>query len=124
MNRYEAIQEFFETLGIAVYPDSSVPAQAPYPRLTYSQVDGDFLSGEIAMSVDVWFYTESEATVNAFTSKMADAIGFGGKLVGFDDGLIWLKKGSPWCQNVPDDSGDDKVKHRYLNVTLEYITMN
>lgn len=123
MNRYEAIQKFFEGFNVPAYAESAVPAQAKFPYLTYNLVDGDFMSGEVAMNVNLWFYTDSEAKPNALAAELARAIGYGGRLLTFEGGAVWLKKGSPWCQNVPDDSGDEKVKHRYLNVDLEFLTM-
>lgn len=123
MNRYQAIQSFFSGFGIPAYAESAVPAQADYPYLTYRMVDGDFLSGVVPMEVDLWYYTDSESKPNSKVSEIAQAIGFGGKMLIFDDGAICLRKGSPWAQSVPDDAGDEKVKHRYLNVDVEYISM-
>ena len=74
-------------------------------------------------TVNLWYYTTQEAEPNAKAQEISDAIGLGGVFVPCDDGAIWIKRGSPWCQNVRDDS-DTNIKRRYLNITVEYITAN
>lgn len=38
-----------------------------------------------------------------------------------DEGYIWVKTGSPWCQSLTDDT-DKAIKRRYINITLEFLT--
>lgn len=121
MNKYEALYQFFSQFGIPAYVASSVPPEADCPYLTYAPIDGDFMSGEMSMEVNLWFRTDSEAEPNQKVFEIAKAIGFGGTCVGFDEGKIWIKKGNPWAQSVPDE--DIRIKRRYLNVDLEYISM-
>lgn len=124
MNKYEALYEFMSSFGIPAYVSTSVPPEAEYPYLTYEVVDGDLMSGEVPVAVNLWYYTESEAEPNQKVSEIAQAIGYGGKCLGYDEGFMWLKKGNPWAQSIPDDSGDIRIKRRYLNVDIEYIAMS
>lgn len=117
-----ALQDFFSRFTTA-YAASSVPEDAVFPYLTYELVTSDWYGGENAMVVNLWFYTESEAIPNAKAQQIADAIGPGGVMLPCQGGSIWLKRGSPWCQSLPDDTAPG-IKRRYLNVTAEYITMN
>ena len=80
-------------------------------------------SGEIALTVNLWYYTESEAMPNAKAQEISDAIGMGGCMVAYDGGAMWIKRGSPWCQNIADES-DKNIKRRYLNITVEYLSQN
>lgn len=123
MNRYQAIQQFLESFDIPAYVESSVPSEAEYPYLTYTLPENDNMGGEVSMNVNVWYYTDTETKPNQKVFEIAKAIGYGGKLITFDDGAVWLKKGSPWVQNIPSES-NNKIKHRYLNVDLEYLVMN
>lgn len=123
MNKAQAIYKFFSGFEIPAYAATSVPAQAEFPYLTYELVDGDFASGETTMTVHVWYYTDSEAAPNQKVFEIAQAIGYGGRLLKYDGGAAWIKKGSPWAQSVPDQD-NEKVKHRYLNVDVEYMSMN
>lgn len=122
MTKAQALQTWFEQF-LPAYPTSNVPEDAVFPWLTYELITGAFDSGEIAMTVNLWFHTESEAVPNAKAQEIADAIGMGGTVIPCDGGYIWLKRGSPWCQNIADES-DNNIKRRYLNVTAEYLTTN
>jgi len=60
---------------------------------------------------------------DAKAQEIADAIGMGGVFVSCDEGAIWLKRGTPWCQAIKDDT-EPNIKRRYLNITAEFITPN
>lgn len=122
MNKYEAMYQFFSGFGIPAYVETSVPPEADYPYLTYAPIDGDYMSGEASMLVNLWYWTDSEAEPNEKVREIAEAIGFGGTCVGFDGGMMWLKKGNPWAQSLADE--DPMIKRRYLNVDVEYISMS
>lgn len=123
MNKYQAIYQFWNSFGIPAFAVSAVPAQEKFPYITYTLSEGDFMSGETSMTVDVYYRTDTETEPNQKVFEIAKEIGYGGKILPYDGGAIWVKKGSPWCQSVHDED-DEKVKHRYLNVDLEYITMD
>ncbi len=108
---------------LSAYPASNVPDDAEFPRLTYDFVNGAWDSGEIGLTVNLWYYTEGEAVPNAKAQEIADAIGMGGVIVPYDGGAIWIKRGSPWCQNIADES-DKNIKRRYINITVEYLSLN
>lgn len=123
-----ALYRFFSGFGIPAYVSTSVPDDATFPRLTYEPVFGAFdftrtTSGEMAMSVNLWYRTESEAIPNSKAEEISEAIGMGGKMLSCDGGFIWLKRGSPFCQPMAD-ADDPAVKRRYINITIEYLTAN
>lgn len=120
MTKDKALYAWFSQFMTA-YPETSVPEDAEFPWLTYELVSGALDSGEIGITVNLWYYSEKEAEPNAKAQEIADAIGMGGVLIPCDGGAIWIKRGTPWCQNIRDDS-DGNIKRRYLNITLEYLT--
>lgn len=120
MTKAAALQAFFSKF-LTAYPDSSVPQEAEYPWLTYTLVTDSFGGGDVSITVNLWYYTTSEATPNAKAEEISKAIGRGGVLLPCDGGAIWLKRGSPWCQALKTES-DTLVKRRYLNVTAEFLT--
>lgn len=115
--REAAIYEFFSSFGIPAYASSATPAQAVMPYITYDLVIGDFYY-EVAMNANVWYKTDSEAEPNKKIREIESELK-GGKLLTYDGGAVWVKKGSPWCTSVKDE--DNTVKRRYLNFDLEYI---
>ena len=122
MTKAQALQAWFEQF-LPAYPTSNVPNDAVFPWLTYELITGSWESGEIGLTVNLWFYTESEAIPNKKAQDIADVIGMGGCMVVYDNGALWLKRGSPWCQNIADES-DSNIKRRYLNITVEYLSQN
>ena len=122
MTKGAALQAFFSQFMDA-YAASAVPDDVTFPYLTYELITSSWDGGEVGLTVNLWFYTTSEAVPNAKAQELSDAIGYGGVTLPCDGGFIWLKRGSPWCQNLQDDT-DKNIKRRYINVTAEYLTMN
>ena len=122
MTKAAALQAWFSKF-LPAYPVSNVPDDVVFPWLTYELTTGAWDSGDIGLTVNLWFYTESEAVPNAKAQELSDAIGMGGIMIPCDGGAIWIKRGSPWCQNIRDDT-DHNIKRRYLNITVEYLTLN
>lgn len=118
-----AVYTFLSSFGIPAYAASSVPDQATFPYLTYDLVLGEWGQPEVNMPVNVWYRTESEAQPNAKVREISQAIGMGGVTLPCDGGMLWVKKGSPWAQAVTVEGEDEKVKRRYVNINIEYLTI-
>lgn len=118
-----AIYAFLSSFAIPAYAASSVPDQATFPYLTYDLVLGEWGQPEVNMPVNVWYRTESEALPNAKVREISKAIGMGGVLLHCDGGALWLKKGSPWAQAMTVEGEDEKVKRRYVNINIEFLTI-
>lgn len=103
------------------YPSTAVPDDAAFPYGTYTAVFNAFENGEVSLTVNLWFYTESEAMPNAKAQELSERIGYSGVVIPCDNGYIWLKRGSPWSQSVVEESNAN-IKRRYINVTAEYLT--
>ena len=122
MTKGAALQAFFGGIMTA-YAASAVPDDATLPYLTYDLITSAWGSGEVGLTVNMWFRTTSEKEPNAAVDKLSKAIGLGGVQLQCDDGIIWLKRGSPWAQSLTDET-DKTIKRRYINVTAEYLTIN
>lgn len=118
-----AVYTFLSSFGIPAYAASSVPDQATFPYLTYDLVLGEWGQPEVNMPVNVWYRTDSEALPNAKVREISQAIGMGGITLPCDGGMLWVKKGSPWAQAVTVEGEDEKVKRRYVNINIEYLTV-
>ena len=117
-----ALYKFWSGFGIPAYAASSTPEDVGYPYITYETVMGEWGAGEVNTTVNVWYYTDSEALPNAKVREIGNRIGLGGVQLSCDGGTLWLKKGSPWAQSVTTE-GNTSVKRRYLNVDIEYQTI-
>lgn len=116
-----AIYQFLNGFGIPAYAATSTPSDAAFPYITYDLVMGEWEGGEVNMPVNIWYRTDSEAEPNAKVRELYQAIGHGGITIRCDEGLIWIKRGSPWAQAVRVEGEDEKVKRRYVNVNIEYL---
>ena len=117
-----AIYGFLNGFSIPAYASASVPDQAQFPYITYDLVLGEWGQPEVNMPVNVWYRTDSEAQPNAKVREIGERIGMGGVLLHCDGGVLWVKKGSPWAQAVTVEGEDEKVKRRYVNINIEYLT--
>ena len=122
MTKGAALQAFFSQFMDA-YAASAVPEDVTFPYLTYELITSAWNGGEVGLTVNMWFRTTSEKEPNAAVDKLSKAIGLGGVQIPCDDGMIWLKRGSPWAQSLTDET-DKTIKRRYINVTAEYLTIN
>ena len=122
MTKGAALQSFFDGIMTA-YAASAVPDDATLPYLTYDLITSAWGDSEVGLNVNMWFRTTSEKEPNAAVDKLSKAIGLGGVQLPCDDGIIWLKRGSPWAQSLTDET-DKTIKRRYINVTAEYLTIN
>ncbi len=123
MTAEAVIQSFMSSFGIPAYPSASVPDQADFPYITYDLVLGGWMDGEVNMPVNVWYRGDSEAEPNAKVREMSSALSIGGITKPCDGGMIWFKKGTPWAQALVVDGEDDRVKRRYVNINLEFFTL-
>ena len=122
MTKAAAIYQFWSGFGLTAYEENTVPTDAAFPYVTYQLVTDSF-DREIAATASLWYRGESWTAINAKTEEIARFIGGGGCLLDCDSGFIWLKRGTPFAQNMGDES-DDLIKRKYINVTVEYMTAN
>ena len=124
-----ALHAFLSGFDIPAYAAAATPDKGDdewqgFPYLTYDLVMGAWGQAEVNVTVNLWYRTDSEAVPNAKVREMHDAIGLGGVTVPCDGGMLWIKRGSPWAQSVLVEGEDDKVKRRYVNVNVEYLTVS
>lgn len=119
MTKAEALYNFFNSFGIDGYPETNVPDKAKLPYLTYESRIG-MVGENIAIAIQLWYKTESEAVPNAKVEEIAEAIGLGGIQIRHDEGSIWIKRGTPFAiaQNAETDN---TIKMRQININLEFI---
>lgn len=128
MTKEAALLQFFSSFGIPAYVSTNVVNEdgeedVTFPYLTYEPITSAWEDGEVGITVNLWYYGESEAPANAKARELSERIGLGGKVLRCDGGAIWLKRGSPWCQNLRDEV-DPQIKRRYIQVTAEYFTQD
>lgn len=120
MTKEAAIQRFFNQF-LPAYEENTVPDWAEMPYITYNLATGDILSGENPLSCSLWYKDNSWITINEKTREISEKIGLGGITLKCDEGVIWLKKGTPFAQSM-GDANDDTIRRKYINLTAEFLT--
>ena len=119
MTAMQSLQHFWEGFGLTAYNEFTVPDETSFPYLTYEATD-DFFQNTLALNASLWYRSPSWAAITEKEQAIADFIGRGGRMIAFDGGAFWIKRGTPWAQRM-DDPGDDMIRRIVLNVELEFI---
>lgn len=122
MTKEQALHNFFNQFGITGYRNTSVPDDVIFPFLTYDTPISNFDEDPVSITLNLYYYTDCEADPDAKAEQIRQAIGMGGVLLNCDGGSIWLKRGTPWCQSLVDETNSN-IKRRYINITAEYFTL-
>lgn len=122
MTKNKALFAWFNEF-MPFYRASAVPDDVVLPYGTYEYIDSAFDLGEVGLTVNLWFRTESEAIPDEKAQELSKRIGYSGVTIPCDEGYIWLKRGSPFCQSLTYEN-DPAIKRRYINITAEYLTFS
>ena len=90
MTKNKALFAWFNEF-MPFYRASSVLEDVVMPYGTYEYPDGAFDAGEIGLTVNLWFRTESEAIPDEKAQELSQRIGYGGVYILCDEGYIWRK---------------------------------
>ena len=119
MTKAAAIFQFWGRF-LSAYEENSVPTEAKFPYITYQLVTDSF-GNEIQLTASLWYRSDSWKDINAKAEEISKSIGMGGIMLDCDGGKIWVKRGTPFAQNMGDES-DNLIKRKYLNITAEFLT--
>ena len=122
MNSAQALHQFWSGFGWKAYDQATVPSgdfSPEMPRITY-EVAMSELGYPVSLSASLWDRSFSWVAVSEKAKAISDSLGRGGVLVPFDDGAMWIVRGSPFAQRVTDE--DDAVRRIVINVNVEFIS--
>ena len=128
MTKAAAINEFWNSFGLKAFEENTLldvdengqEIKPEFPYITYQLVTDD-LGNEIQMSASVYYRRDDWVAPNAKAEEISKAISRGGVFLDCDGGKIWLKRGTPFAQNMGDDT-DNLIKRKYLSITAEFLT--
>ena len=108
---------------LPAYEETTVPSgdmSPEFPYLTYSLSTSSFDEGEVPISVSLWYRGTSWSAANKKADEISEYIG-NAYPIKCNGGNIWIKRGTPFAQNMGDDS-DDMIRRKLINLTVEYNT--
>lgn len=123
MDKEQALHEFWSGFGLTAYDENTVPDNALTTNngkyLTYNVATAS-LDEPTPLYANLWYKSSSWAEITVKANEMSEAIGRGGSIVPFDGGYIWICRGVPFSQRMPDE--DDTIRRIYINVMAEYLS--
>ena len=118
MDKVQAYHSFWSSFAIPAYDETTVPDGAVLPYITYNVLTSGF-EDSLYPTASIWYKGTSWADITAKTEEISAAIGFGGTLVPYDGGTIWIKRGQPFAQRLSDT--DSLIRRVMLNLEIEFI---
>jgi len=119
MDKLQALHAFWSSFNLKAYDETSVPDDAVLPYITY-EVSSDDFGNKISLSASLWYRSSSWSDITKKEQEISAYITRGGRLVPYDDGAMWISKGTPWAQRLGEDS-DDQIRRIILNVEIEFL---
>ena len=122
MTKDKALFNWFQKFGIPFYPTTALPnaKDLTFPYGTYEPIFG-YNEDITYPTVNLYYLTESEAVPNKKATEIGEAIGMGGTSVKCDEGIMWIKRGSPFVQGI-NDPDNSNIKRRLLSIAIEFLT--
>lgn len=125
MNKWQAIDSFWNSFGIPAYDENTVATgenspQMPY--ITYSALTGS-VGQSLSLTASLWYKGYSWAEISRKADQIAEAIGYGFTLVNVDGGYVYITLGQPYAQRM-NDPDDDSIRRIYLILNAEFLTAN
>ena len=118
MNKEQALHSFWSQFGNA-YDRNTVPDDATFPRITYESATDNF-GGQLILSASLWDRSTSWAAITELLHTIETTLGMGGQTIGYDGGMLWVKRGTPFAQRMPDE--DDSIRRIVINIETEYLS--
>lgn len=122
MNKWQAIDTFWNSFGIPAYDENTVISGSNSPQppyITYSAIVGS-LDQNISLTASIWYKGYSWKDVSRKADFIAEAIGYGYRLESVDGGYLYIKKGQPFAQRMSDP--DDTIRRIYVILNAEFLT--
>lgn len=119
MDKLQALDAFWHGFGLPAYDENTVPDNVKLPYLTY-EASIDSFGDPIAQTANLWYRSSSWGEITAKEQEISEFITRGGRMIAYDGGAIWIKKGSPWAQRM-DEPSDDTIRRLVLSISIEFL---
>jgi hypothetical protein len=116
INKWQAIQRFWEGFEIPAYDQNSVPDDAVAPYITYEAKVADF-ENALPLSGSIWYRSSSWRDISLKADEIAQSLK---QIIKIDGGYMFITRGSPFAQRLNDPN--DTVKRIYINLMVEFYT--
>lgn len=121
MNKWQALDEFWNSFDIPAFEQSTVPEDETLRGdfyITYEAVT-DSLDRAVPMSASIWkLNTTKWDEISQKAEQISDAL-VQVKTIPLDTGFLYITRGQPFAQRVADE--DDSTRRIYINIMAEFL---
>lgn len=117
MNKMQTLNSFWNSFGWKAYDAASVPEEVPKKHISY-EASSDTFGNTVAQTANLWDVSTSWKDIQEKEMEISDYIGRGGIMIMYGDGAMWIKKGTPWAQRLPDE---ENIKRIVINIEIEFV---
>ena len=117
MDKWQALDAFWNSFGLIAYNPQTVPQDAELPYITYESSTSDF-DEKIALTARLWYGSTSWEEVSKKAQEIEKAIG-GGCGVSYTGGRLWITKARAFAQRLAD-SENPAIRQIVLQVEVEF----
>lgn len=118
-DKWQALDNFWNSFGIPAYDENSVPDDAQMPYITYTAETASF-ENVMLLTGSIWYRSTRWAEASQKAEQIAKSLA-GWRLESVNTKeYLFLTQGSPFAQRMKDE--DDTVKRIYLNIMAEYFS--
>lgn len=121
MNKWQAINAFWNSFEIPAYDENSIPETASMPYITYSATISGF-EAPVTLTASLWYRQTSWQNISLKADEIARYIGHAYKTIKLDDGYMVITQGNTFAQRMSDE--DDSIKRIYLMIDVEFYTQS
>ena len=127
MDKAQALYKFWSLFLPAIdeqsaYDESTLEdLDIEYPYISF-EVATDSFDSTVAIGADIWYKSTSWADATEKADEISDYIGLGGVMFPYTGGAIWITRGTPFAQRLPEESGNDSIRRIHININAEYLS--
>jgi len=126
MNKYQALQSFWESFGWAAYNENTVPDDALAANnnryITYEAAT-DSIGEPLLLTASLWHRSTAWTVIHAKAQEISDYIEFEmPPSIPINGGRMKVRKATPFAQDGADD--DATIRRVILNVYIEFLTQS
>lgn len=116
-DKWQALQQFWESFGLPAYGRNSVPKDAQMPYITYEASVTEFET-TTPLSANIYYRSTSWADISRKALEIQSGIGMYYEAP-IEGGYIHITQGTPFAQRTTDE--DPTIKRMYINIEVEYF---
>ena len=127
MDKAQALYGFWSSFGLPALDEQSAydsstmeQLEIDYPYITYETVV-DYLDAPVYIGADIWYKSTSWAEITQKAEEIGAYIGLGGRVCRYDGGGVWIARGSPFAQRMPDEREND-IRRIHINIQAEFLS--